>query len=132
MKGFIPYTRDTDQVQPYEYLPCSAMKPEVGMAMIMSSGNLAKCGVAVKPQYICMMEGKETVEAGTLIPVIRVKDDMVFETTASVAINAVKLGDKVTLASDAKQITATTTSGVAELVAIDGVVAGSTVKVRFA
>ena len=44
---------------------------------------------------------------------------------------SVKLGDKVTIYTDGLQVTATTTSGVAEVVGMDGTAAGSTVLVRF-
>ena len=42
-----------------------------------------------------------------------------------------KLGDKVTLHTDGLQVTATTASGVAEVVGMDGTAAGDRVRVRF-
>ena len=56
---------------------------------------------------------------------------MIFATTWSVAASRVHIGDKVTLSADGLQVTATTTSGVAEVVGMDGTAAGDTVYVRF-
>ena len=58
--------------------------------------------------------------------------DIVFETTAQAALTAVKPGDRVTLHTDGLQVTATTASGVAEIVQKDADAAGSRVRVRFA
>ena len=68
---------------------------------------------------------------GDIIPVMRVLPDMMFETTFQAAASSVKLGDKVTLHTDGLQVTATTASGVAEVVGMDGTAAGDRVRVRF-
>ena len=114
-----------------EYLPCSAITPKAGMAMIQSGGNLAIATGATKPTYICMCEKESACAAGELIPVMRVLPDMVLETTFSAAATSIKLGSKVTLHTDGLQVTATTTDGVAEVVYMEGTAAGSTVRVRF-
>ena len=62
---------------------------------------------------------------------MRVLPDMMFETTFQAAASSVKLGDKVTLHTDGLQVTATTASGVAEVVGMDGTAAGDRVRVRF-
>lgn len=125
------HTIDDGRNAPVEYLPCGAITPKAGMAMVLTSGNLAVAAGTNKPAYICMREETAAVPAGTLIPVIRVQSDMVFETTATAALTSVKLGSKVTLSTDGLQVTATTTDGVAEIVAMDGTAAGSVVRVRF-
>lgn len=125
------HTIDDGRNAPVEYLPAGAITPKAGMALVQSGGNLALCSGAVKPTYICMREETAAVAAGTLIPVIRVQPDMVFETTATAALTSVKLGSKVTLSTDGLQVTATTTDGVAEIVSMDGTAAGSAVRVRF-
>ena len=132
MRGFIPYSNEDGRVPPWEYLPCSAITPKLGMALVQSSGNLAIATGTTKPTYISMVEKSAAVSAGTLIPVIRVLPDQVFETTNSASLSGVAVGSKVTLhASNGLQVTGTTTSGVATIAAKDGDAAGSRVLVRF-
>jgi len=79
-----------------------------------------------------MVEKASACTAGDLIPVIKVQPDMVFYTTCSAAFTDRKKGDKVTLhATSGMQVTATTTSGVATVVGMDGTDSGSGVYVRF-
>ncbi len=132
MRGFIPYQNEDGRVAPWEYLPCSAVTPKLGMAMVLSSGNLAIATGTTKPTYISMVEKDAACAAGDLIPVIRVQPDQVFETTCSASLSGVNVGAKVTLhASNGLQVTGTTASGVAEIVAKDGDASGSRVLVRF-
>lgn len=114
-----------------EYLPAGAITPKIGMALTQSAGNLALCTGANTPKYISMCEREEALTAGDIIPVVRVLPDMVFETKAQAALTSVKYGDKVTIHTDGLQITATTTSGVAEIIDYDGTAVGSAVRVRF-
>ena len=131
-RGFIPHSNEDGRVNPWEYLPCSAIQPKIGLAMVFSSGNLAIATGTTKPTHICMKEMDAAVSAGDLIPVIRVQPDQVFETTNSASLSGVNVGAKVTLhASNGLQVTGTTTSGVAEIVAKEGDAAGSRVLVRF-
>lgn len=130
--GFIPYSNEEGRVTPWEYLPCSAITPKIGMAMVQSSGNLAIATGTTKPTYICMAEYDAAVAAGTIVPVIRVNADEIFETTNSASLSGVNIGQKVTLhASSGLQVTGTTTSGVAEVVYKEADAAGSKVLVRF-
>ena len=132
MRGFIPYQNEDGRVQPWEYLPCSAITPKLGMALVQSSGKLAVATGTTKPTYISMVEKSAAVSAGEVIPVMRVTADQVFECTNSASLSGVSIGQKVTLhASNGCQVTGTTTSGVAEIVAKDGDGAGSRVLVRF-
>ncbi len=132
MRGFIPYSNEDGRVAPWEYLPCGAITPKLGMALVFSSGNLAIATGTTKPTHISMCEKPAAVSAGTVIPVIRVQPDQVFETTNSASLSGVNIGQKVTLhASNGLQVTGTTTSGVAEIAAKDGDGAGSRVLVRF-
>lgn len=129
--GFKIHTVDGGYVPGIEYLPAGAITPKVGMALVMSSGNLALCTGANAPQYISMCEHESTLTAGDVIPVIRASKGMIFETTFSAAATAIKAGNKLTIAADGMQVTATTADGVAEVVSMDGTAAGSTVRVRF-
>lgn len=129
--AFLIHSTDDHRAAHLEYLPCSAITPKVGMAMVMSSGNLVAASGATKPQYICMTERKTACTAGEIIPVVRVQADMIIETSFSVAASAVKLGNKVTISTDGTQVTATTTDGVAEVIYMDGTAAGDLCRVRF-
>lgn len=118
-------------VPPWEYLPCSAITPKVGMAMVLSSGKLAKCGATAKPEFICMREESAAVSAGDIVPVIRVDEDQTFETTNTASFASINIGDVVTLHTDGLQVTATKTDGVAKVVGMDGTATGSKIKVKF-
>ena len=129
--GFMIHSVDDNRVLGLEYLPCSAITPKVGMALVQTSGNLALASGTTAPAYISMCERETACTAGELIPVVRVQKDIIFGVPAQAAMTSVKLGDKVTIYTDGLQVTATTTSGVAEVVGMDGTAAGSTVLVRF-
>ena len=132
--AFLIHSIDDGHVPAWEYLPCGAITPKVGMALVQSSGNLAIATGTTAPAYISMVEKDAAVSAGTLIPVIRVSPDIIFETELSASGTSLKQGDKVTLhASNGMQFTATTTSGVAEVIDFpDGSQAsGARVRVRF-
>lgn len=130
--AFIPYSYDDGQPRPWEYLPCGAITPKVGMALVQSSGNLAIATGTTKPTYISMVDKDSACTAGDIIPVIRVDSGIIFETTNSASLSGVNVGQKVTLhASSGMQITATTTSGVAELVYKEADASGSVCRVRF-
>lgn len=130
--AFKVHSTDDGRVPGIEYLPCGAITPKAGMALVQTSGNLAIATGTSKPAYISMCERETACTAGDVIPVMRVQPDMIFETVWSAAATAINLGDKVTLhASDGLQVTATTTGGVAEVVGMDGTAVGNTVRVRF-
>ena len=130
--AFMLHTTDDGHIPAWEYLPCSAITPKVGMALTLSSGKLAIATGTTAPIYISMTESASALTAGTIIPVIRVNGNMVFKTTASAALTGINIGDKVTLhASSGLQVTATTPDGVAEIVGMAGTASGSEVLVRF-
>ena len=132
MRGFIPYQNEDGRAAPWEYLPCSAITPKLGMALVLSSGNLAIATGTTKPTYISMLEADSAVSAGDLIPVIRVMPDQIFECTNSASLSGVNIGQKVTLhASNGLQVTGTTSSGVAEVIYKEADASGSRVLVRF-
>ena len=116
---------------PFEYLPAGAITPKIGMALTVNSGKLAAATATVAPTYICMAEKDTAVEAGTVIPVVRVGKEVIWETEATADMAAVAVGSKVTIDSTGMAVTATTTSGVAEVIAKDGDAAGSKIYVRF-
>lgn len=129
--AFLIHSTDDGRVLPWEYLPAGAITPKVGMALTQSSGNLALASGTTAPTYISMTERDTACTAGDLIPVVRVQKDTVYETTLAASGASLKVGDRVTLHTDGMQVTATTTSGVAEIVEIIGTAIGGKVRVRF-
>jgi len=127
---FVLHHNNDGHVPATEYKPCGAITPKMGAGLVFSSGVLALATGATKPEYICQKECSAAVSSGTIIPVIPVEDGAVYETVLSATCNA-GLGSKVTLASDALRVTATTTDGVAELVYKAGNAAGDVVHVKF-
>lgn len=114
---------------PWEYLEASAIGAcKVGMALTLTDGKLEKATGTVRPSYISMFEG--TVASGDKIPVLRVLPDTRFKTQLAAAGTALKVGDKVTINTAGLLATATTTSGVLELVEILGTEIGDSVIVR--
>lgn len=129
--SFKIHSMDGGRVPGIEYLPAGAITPKVGMALVQTNGQLALATGANAPTYISMCEKDRACTAGEIIPVIRVGKDMILETTFAAAATSVKLGSKVTLHTDGLQVTATTTSGVAEIVYMGGTASGSMCRVRF-
>lgn len=129
--AFLIHSTDDGRVLPWEYLPAGAITPKVGMALTQTNGNLALASGTTVPTYISMREQDTALTAGDMIPVVRVQPDVIFETELSAAGTSLKVGQKVTLATDGLRVTATTTEGVAELVEILGTAIGDKVRVRF-
>lgn len=132
MLGFYPETVIDGHVPPWEYLPTNVIQPKVGMALILTNGRLSIATGTNKPEYICMAEHPDIVAAGTIVPVIRVTPEILFKTSNSASLIGVNVGARVTLhASSGMQVTGTTTSGVAEIIAKSGDASGSDMYVRF-
>lgn len=103
----------------------SAVTYAVGDALVLTSGKLAKAGATVKPEYI----SAEKASGKDVLSVYQVESNQEYETTLSTA-GTLVVGTKVTLSS-ASEVTATTTSGVAEVVSVAGSAKGDKVVVRF-
>ena len=129
--GFLIHTVEGGYVPAFEYLPASAITPKLGLALKLSSGQLAIASGTDKPEFISMCERSDALTAGDIIPVIRVTDDITFGVPAQAAMTSVSIGAKVTLHTDGLQVTATTTSGTAEIVGREGAAAGDVQYVRF-
>jgi len=100
-----------------------------GEALVLTAGKLTKCGVTASPTHIALKPYFAPATGNKDLPVIRVQKNHVYETTTAIDLTAV-VGDKVTLHTDGLKVTTTTVSGVAEIVAISGTVAGSKIQVR--
>lgn len=121
---------DIQSTPPLEYLPTTeSTEYHVGDALVITSGKAALCGATATPVYISA--GKITGATGVTIPAYRIAKTMVFEAPLTAAGTSLGIGDKVTIGTDSNAVTATTTSGVAEIVGINGTSIGDTVLVRF-
>lgn len=78
--SFLPF-QYANGVTPWEYLPAGAITPKVGMLLELdaSTGQLIVCNKSI-PHYISMAEHSSAVTAGTIIPVIKIEKDTVYET----------------------------------------------------
>ena len=63
MKGFFPDQSDHGAVTPFEYLPCGAITPKAGLALVLTNGLLALATGATAPTYICMKDADAAVTA---------------------------------------------------------------------
>lgn len=89
------------------YTVTAAETVVIGEALVLTTGKLTKCGATATPEFIAVGAG-----IGTDVPVIRVTEDMVFETVFSADASALNVGEKVTIDSTGLKVTATATSGV--------------------
>ena len=116
---------------PIEYKTATAGESyAVGEALKQSGGKVTLCSGTTKPEYICVGPANDAGE----VPCVAVLDYMEFQTTLAVApadSATIGVGDKVTIHTDGMQVTATKTSGVAQLVRVDGQTVGSVVVVKF-
>lgn len=129
--AFLIHTTGDHRVPVNKLLPCGAITPKVGMAMVLSSGSLAVASDTTKPTHICVEEHTAAVAAGTLIHVVQAEADIVFAAPLTADGAALKVGDKVTISTDGLGVTATTTGGVAQIESICGTGVDDIVRVRF-
>lgn len=128
---FLPEIWHNSESEPWELQPAAnGLALHVGTALAFSSGNLVKATGGTKPAFVCMEE-VTTTKAGQKIHVERVRPATVYETTLSVASASIARGAKYTIDTSGEKITATTDSGVAEVVNFDGKEAGDKVRIRF-
>lgn len=130
---FLIHAADDGRNLPHEHLACGAITPKVGMALYLdtSTGYLALCNGTTVPEYISVTNCDSALTAGDCIDVVKVDEDVIWETEFSASAASIKIGNKVTIASDGLRVTATTSSGVAEVVYMDGTASGSMCRVRF-
>ena len=99
-----------------------------GEAVVISSGKAAKCGATAEPEYICATKGTGLSE----VAAYQVLKSQEYKVPIYGDGTGLAVGQKVTLHTDGLQVTATTTSGVAEIIEKLGTGAsGTEVIVRF-
>ncbi len=127
--AFMMQSMDVGQTPPLEYRQAAVEETVVlGEALVTNAaGLLTKCGATAKPEYVAAGPQDEQ----DMVPVVRVQNYQVWRTQLSAAGADLKLGSKVTLDADGLRVTATTESGVASIVALEGTAEGESVRVRF-
>lgn len=127
--GFLPVKSDTGAATPWEYLPAAAGTYEVGQLLNTSSGKLAaiSSAAATTPPYVCMAD--ITVTDGEVVPVVRVSEDAIYETTLAAAAADAVVGGKIKVASGGLE--ATTGAGTFEIVSAEGTAKGDVVRGRW-
>lgn len=109
-------------------LPAAAATYDVGEIAVLAAGVVTKATGTTVPTYLVAERGTKTT--ADTVSVIPIYPDQEYVTTLSTA-GTLTVGTKVTIASDAAQVTATTTSGVATVIEATGSTSGSTVIVKF-
>lgn len=130
--SFLPF-QYANGVTPWEYLPADAITPKVGMLLEFnaSTGRLKVCSESI-PQYISMAEHSSAVSAGTIIPVIKIEKDTVYETQLDGDVSSLALGyladiDTTGLLLDGNA----SQDDVFRVEYVGGLTAGSTVRGKF-
>lgn len=128
---FIRETLVGGHTPPFQHLPAKEGEAyAVGEALVLNdAGEVTKCGATAAPRFICQ---GPSAENGT-VPCEPVVPGITYAVPLSAAGTGLKVGNKVTLSDTGLEVTATTTSGVAEIVRLDpdAVAIGDTVWVRF-
>lgn len=106
----------------------SGVAYKVGDALGLSSGKAAKVTGTAVPEYICA-ENKTAGSADTISAYL-IEPNQEYETTLQTG-GTLVVGVKYTIHTDSAQVTATSTSGVAEVVSVAGSSAGDKVVVKF-
>ena len=131
--AFKPHSTSGGELIPYEYMPCAAITPVVGMALYESSGNLTTASAANIATYVSMVTKTAAVTAGDLIPVVRIQKDQIWEAPLA-GESSLTVGATTDIASGGLTVAASGSSGSnVEVVAFpEGVkTAGAKVRLRF-
>lgn len=105
---------------------------KIGDALILSGGGLVKATGTTKPEYIAAANYSAPATGMEPLPTYLIAPGMEWETTFAADATAVTEGTKVTIHTDGAQVTATATSGVAQILKKHGTgAAGTKVTVTF-
>ena len=130
--SFLPF-QYANGVTPWEYFPADAITPKVGMLLEFntSTGRLKVCSQGI-PQYISMAEHSSAVSAGTIIPVIKIEKDTVYETQLDGNESSLPLGTVADIDTTGLLLDGdASTDSVFRVEYVGGLTAGSTVRGKF-
>ena len=103
MAGFIPHVYGDGKVDGWVHLGAAVGTYHVGMALVLTSGNLTKAVGATKPTHICMCE-KNVETAGEVIAAIPVDPTTEFAVELNDVTN-ISAGDHAAISLGAMSIT---------------------------
>lgn len=127
---FMLHQVDDGHVPPWEYFPCEAITPHVGLCLAFDTVS-QQLQVSETPEYICMREEKAAVAAGTVIPVVKIAKELTWESVLDGA-TALTVGSLVDVDSTGLLIDADSTSDkVFQITYLEGTALGSVVRGRF-
>ena len=110
-----------------EYLTPTANEAiTIGELLKLSSGKLTKASGTDVPEFVALGAGTNVI-----IPVKRIYEDEVYQAPLSASGTSLNIGDKVTIGSDGKTATATTTSGVFMITEMLGTASGDLINGMF-
>lgn len=117
-------------LQGWEYIPAAAGSYEVGQALTVSGGKVAKIGAALKttPNYVSV--ARKVLADGENLPVMRVKPDIIWQTELSAETAGAVVGAKLEVSTGGMAVDGTA-AGTFEVVYAQGTEAGSKVTGRF-
>jgi hypothetical protein len=96
----------------HTYLLTDTEGATIGQALKLVNGRLTKAAPTDTPEFISMRTQVAEAVSKTILPVRRVVETDEFETTATATVAQTLVGQKVTIAADGGQVTATTAGGV--------------------
>ena len=106
----------TNQAEPVRLPSNAGIRYTIGEALILSAGRLTRCGATTKPTFMCCEDISTPSSGSRDVLVEPITADMIFEVPFSEDPTNLTVGSMVTLDSTTgKQITATTSSGVATI-----------------
>ncbi len=126
---FLPYSTDSGAVLPWEYLPAAEGSYRAGQLLNANGGTLTPVGAASKvtPGYLCMAD--ITVEAGKPVPVTRIQNTTIYETTLSAEAASAAVGSMLQVSAGGLQADAAA-AGTFEVTYIEGTAKDSVVRGR--
>lgn len=128
--AFRLYSTDDGRTPAWEYLPCEAIRPRLGLCLDLDSTG-GQLEVSAAPKYICMREEAAAVAAGTLIPVVKIQRDQVWEATLD-GDTAFKIGETADVDTTGLLVDGdASVKDVFLLTAMESATAGGTVRGRF-
>lgn len=118
------HAKGSDATEAIEYVTAGGTLA-IGSLVAYSGGKLVVN--ATNPEYVTLSAANNN----EIVAVKRIYEDEIYETTLSASGASLNLGDKVTVTTNGLQATATTASGIFEIIAIDGTAVGSKVRGLF-
>ena len=125
---FTVHKTDQGAVQPNEYLAAAAGTYKAGQMLNVTGGLLSAIAAAstARPLYLCVSDRE--VAAGEPLPVTRVSDDAIYETSLSAA-GAAVVGGRLQISAGGLQVSAG--NGAFEVTHVSGTAVGDMVRGRF-